>query len=62
MIFYLYEVAVSRRNKLIFVKGINSLPLKKEKDILCFTNLEDGENTLLKSCFLRIRIIQKNEE
>lgn len=57
MIFYFYEVVVSRRNKLIFVKGINFLLLKKEKDILCFTNFEDGENILLKSCFLRIRII-----
>lgn len=57
MIFYFYEVVVSRRNKLIFVKGINFLLLKKEKDILCFMNFEDGENILLKSCFLRIRII-----
>lgn len=58
----LYEFSVSGRAKLIFVKGINSLSLKKEKDTLCYMNLEDGENALLKSWFLRVGIIQNKEE
>lgn len=43
------------------MKGINSLSLKKEKDTLCYVNLEDGENALLKSWLLRVRIIQNKE-
>lgn len=49
-------------DKLIFVKGIKSLSLKKEKDTLCYMNHEEGENASLKSWFLRVGIIQNKEK
>lgn len=58
MLFQLYELAVGRRDELIFVQGINSL-LKIEKDTFCYINLKHGENGLLNSSFLRIGMIQK---
>lgn len=61
MLFYLYELAVGRRDELIFLKGIHSL-LKIEKDTFCYINLKHGENGLLNSSFLWIGMIQKRED
>lgn len=60
MLFHLYELAVGRRDELIFVKGINSL-LKIEKDAFCSINFKHGKNGLLNSSFLRIGMIQKRK-
>lgn len=61
MFFYLYELAVDRRDELFFGKGIN-FSLKIEKDTFCHINLKHGENGLLNSSFLRIGMIQKRED